>query len=53
MTKKKKGHLTKRQALVYGAYLLPMNVFFKLYLADQEKAARISNMQKRHGKSSR
>lgn len=34
----KTHHLNHRQALVYGANLLPVNTFFKLYLRDQERA---------------
>lgn len=34
----KTHHLNHRQALVYGATLLPVNTFFKLYLHDQERA---------------
>lgn len=34
----KPHHLNRRQALVYGATLLPINTFFKLYLRDQERA---------------
>ncbi|MEE6634849.1 hypothetical protein [Limosilactobacillus pontis] len=34
----KTHHLNHRQALVYGATLLPVNTFFKLYLRDQERA---------------
>lgn len=33
----KPHHLSDRQALVYGATLLPINTFFKLYLRDQER----------------
>ena len=36
----KPHHLNRRQALVYGATLLPINTFFKLYLRDQERAER-------------
>lgn len=39
MTKavKSRRQLTWRESLTFGALLLPMNVFFKLYYADQEK----------------
>lgn len=39
MTKaeKPRRQLTWRESLTFGGLLLPMNVFFKLYYADQEK----------------
>ncbi|MCW4386823.1 hypothetical protein [Limosilactobacillus oris] len=42
MTKavKSRRQLTRRESLTFGALLLPMNVFFKLYYADQEKHER-------------
>ena len=39
MTKavKSRHQLTRREQLTFGALLLPLYVFFKLYYADQEK----------------
>lgn len=39
MTKavKSRHQLTRREQLTFGSLLLPLNVFFKLYYADQEK----------------
>ncbi len=34
---KKLPKITRRESLIYGALLLPLNVFLKLYLRDQEK----------------
>lgn len=36
---RKAHHLNHRQSLIYGATLLPVNTFFKLYLRDQERNA--------------
>lgn len=36
-TEKPRRQLTRRESLTFGALLLPMNVFFKLYYADQER----------------
>ncbi|EEW53322.1 hypothetical protein [Limosilactobacillus antri] len=37
---KPRYQLTRREQLAFGALLLPLNVFFKLYYADQEKDKR-------------
>ncbi|MFR0771833.1 MAG: hypothetical protein ACLSH6_08455 [Limosilactobacillus pontis] len=37
---RKAHHLNHRQSLIYGATLLPVNTFFKLYLRDQERNAK-------------
>ena len=34
---KKEHRLSNREALVFASVLLPVNAFFKLYLAYQEK----------------
>ncbi|MGN1282880.1 MAG: hypothetical protein ACI4UB_03575 [Limosilactobacillus sp.] len=36
-TEKPRRQLTRRESLTFGALLLSMNVFFKLYYADQER----------------
>lgn len=36
-SEKPRHHLIRREQLAFGALLLPLNVFFKLYYADQEK----------------
>lgn len=48
MTKavKPRRQLIRRESLTFGALLLPLNVFFKLYYADQEKDERKNKWQK-------
>ena len=36
-TEKPRRQLTRRESLTFGALLLPLNVFFKFYYADQER----------------
>lgn len=43
---KPRRQLTRRESLTFGALLLPLNVFFKLYYADQEKDERKNKWQK-------
>lgn len=34
------SHLTKREKLFFATVLVPLNIFFKLYYADQERDVR-------------